>query len=725
MKNNRIPITDRIPFSLLAVCIFIIVSGAILLSILLKLNTEADYRRYYRQMEVGQIAEQSIYVRAGVDVVDTQATERLRQQASDSVLPVFTFSAYETTGVINSFDSLRTAWLAGDTATVREILGEKNAIALSELTDKSLFAATYEILVHICTAGYYMAEDIARVRNQGKDAFTLSNRYNGETGTEPRVSVDSFIITTSNVTSYILNILSEYAGDISLQDIYIVRDLLEFFLTPNVFYDEILTAERTQKARAGVEPVVLHFNRGDVLLERDRVVTEEQMRQLRLLSSRVNISPEETIADVVFIILSVSLLMVAFVNRVKADYERMKVYVSLLTAFAFISCVIAYFSVSMSIQYFDAVFLEAFLPVILLPVLMTMVTGQRNAGVISSLIVSICMLFIPDMTIMMFFYSFACGTACVFLVRLFNRRLDTILQWITSLFAVLVLDAFFMMRDYGFSTFRITALATGANVTAAILVVSLILPFMERIFKLPTKFRLNELAFTDSPLLKRLAQAAPGTFNHSQNVANIACAAANAIGADAMIAYVGGLYHDIGKTEHPEYFVENQTGSNKHDDINPHLSASIIKNHVKAGAQRGKEFGLPSEIIDIIENHHGDDVISYFYNEARKEQAVNTHDPSVHLEDFKYQARIPSSKECAIVMIADTIEAAARTVTTPTPAKFSKLINQIILGKIERGQLNDSNLTLNEIDVIARSVLKTLTAQYHSRIEYPEEEKDQ
>ena len=713
----------KIPKTLFISCVLLISITATLMTTLITFNTDAGYRRYYSQLVAGQIADETIFVRADIDVVDNDATQKLRADAAASVLPVFSYSQKETLEMISTFDELRSAYLDGNHEKIEEILGTSVALSLETMHDKSMLAIIYEILVHICTTGYYRADEIAKIQLDGFNSFTFFNRYDGKEGKETVISTSSFVITDFNITSYIVSILNNYAKDITIEDVHYIRDVLTAILKPNVHYDSLLYEERKATAVESVHPVILSFSRGDVILERDHVVTQDQLRQLELLSNQSHLSFQEIILDFVFVAFVTGSLLFLFASRTKGDSNRIRIYVSLLTFFLIVTFVITYFHIKLAINVFNAVFLEAFLPVVFVPVLMTMVTGQRLPGIISSMIISVSMMLIPDMTVMAFFYSMFCGIFCVYLVRFFTRRVDTFFQWTSGVLAVAILNVFFIVREYGYTEIQLSLVASAACVTAAFLMVSILLPILEKVFNLPTAFRLNELSYIDSSLLARLSKAAPGTYSHSQNVAELARSAASAIGANPMIAYIGGLYHDIGKTEHPEYFVENQTEGNKHDEINPHLSASIIRNHVKAGAQRGREARLPSEIVDIIENHHGNDVIAYFYNEAKKLQPLTGHESEVESSDFRYQAKIPASKECAIVMIVDSIEAAARTIASPTPAKFAKLIHQIVLSKIEKGLLNNSHLTMKEIETIEDAVLKTLSAQYHNRIEYPDEEK--
>ncbi len=717
---------QKVPVYVVFLCVFLLSASSVVLAGLLKVNTGAEYRRYIVSLKPGHLAEENIIAKTNVDVIDEEVTAENRKAAGEAVLPVFSYSMESTVRMINGYDSVRQAYIAGDYDAVEAALGHELRERLENLTNRTILSSVYEILLYICRTGYFEASEVAQAFADGYSAITVTNNFFDDGQGEAEVDLDSGVITTLTVTSYIIDLLNTYAGNMEMRDVYLIRDILLVFLEPNVHYDDLLFAERVQKAMDAVEPTVIHFNRGDMILERDTVVTEHQIHILSLLGNQTALSIEESISDFVFLFAIILLLMIIFVSNTNGDRKRLCIYCYSMTVLIMLSMLATYFNVTYSLFRYNVVFIEPFLPVLFVPVFMTMATGQKITGIVSSLIISTATLFLPDTSILTFFYSVACGSAGVFLVRFFNRRLDSFFQWVTNILAICAIDAFFIFREGGFEFILISFMGSAVNVTVAILLILILLPFYEKIFKLPTKFRLNELAFSENPLLKRLEQAAPGTYSHSKNVADLARNAAVAIGADEMIAYVGGLYHDIGKTEHPEYFVENQAGENRHDDLNPNMSASIIKNHVRAGAQRGREAGLPSEIVDIIANHHGNDVISYFYYEAKKDLENNEmgHNSEVRSEDFRYQAQIPSSRECAIVMICDGIEAAARTINAPTPAKFAKLINQIILSKIERGQLNDSKLTLEDIDTISKSILKTLSAQYHSRIEYPDENKD-
>jgi putative nucleotidyltransferase with HDIG domain len=239
------------------------------------------------------------------------------------------------------------------------------------------------------------------------------------------------------------------------------------------------------------------------------------------------------------------------------------------------------------------------------------------------------------------------------------------------------------------------------------------LPPLEHLLNAATIFRLIELSDLNSPILKRLFTVAPGTYSHSVMVANLAESACQEIGANALLARVGAYYHDIGKMEQPDYFVENQTVYNKHDDIAPRLSATVIRSHVKLGVEKARCLGLPEEVTDIIAEHHGNSVISWFYHEAQKREA------QVNMEDFTYPGSPPHSRESAVVMLADVTEAAVRTLKKPSASKLEKFIQELIMSKVEHGQLVESELTFRDLETIKNAFVRVLAGYYHSRIEYP------
>jgi putative nucleotidyltransferase with HDIG domain len=245
-------------------------------------------------------------------------------------------------------------------------------------------------------------------------------------------------------------------------------------------------------------------------------------------------------------------------------------------------------------------------------------------------------------------------------------------------------------------------------------IVSLLLPFLEYAFKITTDISLLELLDLDQPLMKALMITAPGTYHHSVIVGNLVEAAAEAAGVNPLLARVSAYYHDIGKIKMPDYFVENQSGSpSRHDKLTPHMSSMIITSHVKEGVDLAKQHKLPKVIIDIINQHHGNSLITYFYQKAKEHEGVLTE------EDYKYPGPRPQNRVAALVMMADAVEAASRVLNDPTPARISALVDRIINHIFLDGQLDECELTLKDISEVKKRFTYILTGIFHKRIDYP------
>ena len=231
---------------------------------------------------------------------------------------------------------------------------------------------------------------------------------------------------------------------------------------------------------------------------------------------------------------------------------------------------------------------------------------------------------------------------------------------------------------------------------------------------------LADLRDPRKPLLKQLQQLAPGTFNHSRQVADIAETATEAIGGDSLLAYVGGLYHDIGKMNKPEYFIENQTGYNRHKDLKPSMSLLVIIGHVKDGIELGKEYDLPRELIHFIEAHHGTSLVEYFYHAALK-SAEEIGEP-INESQFRYPGPRPKTKEAAVLMIADAVESASRALPDPNPARIETLVRDLSRKRLLDHQFDECGLTFTDLAKVEDAIIARLNSIYHTRIKYPEDD---
>lgn len=264
--------------------------------------------------------------------------------------------------------------------------------------------------------------------------------------------------------------------------------------------------------------------------------------------------------------------------------------------------------------------------------------------------------------------------------------------------------------------FAAGALLAGLFMTA-------LLPFLEKWFGLQTDISLLELSDANHPLLKQLVQRAPGTYNHSINVASLAEAAAESIGANGLLCRVAAYFHDIGKMRKPEYFIENQeTDDNKHDTLVPTMSTLVIIAHVKDGAEMARRYQLPRPIIDVIEQHHGTTLVEYFYRQAEKISEESGEPGELGEAAFRYPGPKPQTPEAAVMMLADSVESASRTLREPAPARLESLVESISKKKLDDGQFDECALTLQQLRTIEKCLIKSLNAMYHARIQYPDQQ---
>ncbi|MEQ1906914.1 MAG: HDIG domain-containing metalloprotein, partial [Pirellulaceae bacterium] len=276
----------------------------------------------------------------------------------------------------------------------------------------------------------------------------------------------------------------------------------------------------------------------------------------------------------------------------------------------------------------------------------------------------------------------------------------------------------FIMNAEFHSAYLVDAIWYAGGAGFAGLVLTALLPFLERWFDIQTDISLLELSDPNHPLLKQLVQRAPGTYNHSINVASIAETAADAIGANGLMCRVGAYFHDIGKMRKPEYFVENQgEGSNKHDELEPTMSRLVIVSHVKDGMELAKKFHLPRRIIDLIEQHHGTTIVAFFYHRAAQ-QSIEPE--RVDESSFRYPGPKPQTPEAAVLMLADAVEGACRSLREPGPSRIENTVREITKAKLDDGQFDQCNLTIQQLRTIQASLTKSLNAMYHGRIRYPD-----
>ena len=314
------------------------------------------------------------------------------------------------------------------------------------------------------------------------------------------------------------------------------------------------------------------------------------------------------------------------------------------------------------------------------------------------------------------FISFISGFLVVIILHRKPHRQQVLLcGFLTGLSNMVIILTIGFMTNNSMGVVMNNALWSALSAVVASVLCIALDALMEAVFRLATPAKLLELSNPNQPILRRLMIEASGTYHHSIIVANLAEAAAETVGANPLLCRAGAYYHDIGKLKRPMYFKENQLGENPHEHTNPYISAAIVTAHTRDGVMLAQQYHLPQEIQDIIIEHHGDTPVMYFYHKALKQADGQ----AVDIADFRYDGRRPQSKESAIIMLADTVEAAVRSMPDPTPKAIEEFIAKLVRGKIDDGQLNDAPLTLQDISKICRAFTTVLKGVFHERIEYP------
>ena len=718
------------------VLLLAVMACAISLPLLLSGNRRELATNLRTKYIIGSLAQEDVIARETLYYVDEQRTKALQQAAADAVLPRFTFSMNSSQEMLNLVDSIFGVYLTYDndvdssTKAISAILAEHGLVDkqglfasvanISSQEKISMHAIVRETLSRLLTSGIYDQNELNLIANQGYSRLDLTNSISQVRLETPQTKDLSLVLTPGKLERTLFSWFKNYGTILSVNQNVQIIDIIALVLKPNVFYDELETAVMRKEAADAIEPVTVRIDSGQYILKKDFVITEQDITTLQaLMVASLQYTFLEQVGRVFFVII-VTFCAIYGMKLVFIHSHRRELFIAIFLGGTFIT-LLALFFILQQFSGSDLPTLDPFLPVLVLPIFLSLITNHKRVGIIAALTLGSYAILLPAATVSTVFFVVAECFCGIYFIRFVSRRIDMLFQWFFGALAssfLVVLNNLLM----GFSFHGLLTLITAmvVNVSFTYVIVTVLLPLAELFFNIPTTFRLRELAYSDSPVLLKLSRSAQGTYNHSQAVADLAYAAASTVGADPLLARVGAMYHDIGKLDHPEYFIENQSGDNKHDDLKTSLSVAIIKSHVKIGVEKGREAGLPQEVLDIIGEHHGNDIIPFFLKEAQEEAANNKNPTKVKIEDFSYNNSPPQTPEAAIVMLADGVEAASRSMQKPSVQKFEKLVNQVIMGKIERKQLFLSRLSLTDLDLIATSFIQTLVGRSHRRLENSE-----
>jgi putative nucleotidyltransferase with HDIG domain len=373
--------------------------------------------------------------------------------------------------------------------------------------------------------------------------------------------------------------------------------------------------------------------------------------------------------------------------------------------------IIALFLLQILARYLTAVAFPASAFVVMASMLLS-----RRIGMVCAIILSLFAAFIGEMSFELFFIMLSGCVAAVSGIKKIRKRSDFTGVFLkVAIVNIIVVTMFFLLHAYDSPVYQKNLPYSILNAVLAIILILTMMPFFEKIFSRTTSIKLIELTDFNNPLLKRLMLEAPGTYHHSLMTAAIAEQAADAIGEDSLLARVGAYYHDIGKLKAPEYFIENQgAGANPHDPLTPTMSSLILVSHIKDGVALARKHNLDKSIIDNIEQHHGTTTIHFFYHKALELKK------DTKMEDFRYPGPKPQTKVAAILMIADSSEAACRALDDPTAVRIKETVEKIINNKFTDGQFSECPITLRDLQKIGDSIISSLIGINHARIEYKE-----
>ncbi|MDI3481141.1 MAG: cyclic-di-AMP phosphodiesterase PgpH [Tepidanaerobacteraceae bacterium] len=637
-------------------------------------------------IKVGDVAQEDI--RARKDAINTVATRKLRQAAADSVSKKYILDHSITQEAKNEITQI----FAGiKQVRSKDYLDEQGKIdALKHIVNKNLAEETYLQAIKADNSSLMEVETITKAIL--------------EKVMESGVKEDSI----DRAKTYIIEEFKNVKLSQELKNMG--EDIAFSVIKPNMVYDREATEKEQQEAMDSVEPVKIAKNQ--ILIEKGTTVTAEQielLKELGLLAQDKG-SNLNLLAGTIFL---AALLEGILVFAIYFFHKKLFGNELLLSLLALI--ILSNLIISIAVKTISNYLIPLAAGSMLISILI-----NPSIALVSSFIMSIAVGVVMGNDFVVSTVAFLGAVVGVFCTVRLSQRVDLTKAGgiIGIVDFVLIMGMELLNNDPLWMAIKQSSWGIVSGLFSSVLTIGT-LPFLESAFDITTSMKLLELSNPNQPLLKKLMIDAPGTYHHSIIVGNLAEAAAEAVGADPLLARVGANYHDIGKLKRPYFFIENQlTSDNPHDKLNPTLSALIITSHVKDGIEIAKEYRLPEVIKDFISQHHGTTLLSYFYNKAA------SGDRKPDEDGFRYEGPKPQTREVAIVMLADSAEAAVRSMSSPTPGKIEGLIRQIIKEKLADGQLDESDLTLKELDKIAAAFSRVLAGIFHTRIEYPDRLKE-
>ena len=653
--------------------------------------TISSQNYFFQKVIENGISKRDIVAEKDIKVVDTKKTEQHKKEVAQSVEPILTQAEDEfiTTSLLtlqNSVKKIREKNVSEDVKTSE----------LSVLFDESGKRGLVQFLLKSSD------DDLQSVFDKAK--ITLSSVLN--------VGISSRDFENNNVSAIIRknlpNNVPRYQGTL-------IVGILNQVIVPNLVVDEFATEIAKKNAQNAVKPYEVVFKKGQKIVFEGEPVTKLKRDALRAAGYNVLEVNYGGILGIYILIAFFTFVFMQYERNFEKQYYNAK-YMTIMSSFTLMTALIS--------AILPTGFSPYIIPIPAYTILLSIFTTPRNAFFASTILlalISIGMHWNIEVVVAFMLLNTVVMTAVSKLK--FSKRSDLLITSAKiSLAGILIVGGIYFLEKYMMDIDNLLIFKDLGYIVINCFVISGIillgvLPIIENLFRVMTPYGLAELADHNQPLLRKLMQDAPGTFNHSLTVSHLCENAAEAIGANPVLARVGAMYHDIGKLLRPMFFVENQSFygiENPHKSCTPRFSKMLITAHPKDGLELAKDAHLPQVINNFIAQHHGTSLVSYFYNEALKEEGAE----NVNEEQFRYPGPKPNTKETAILMIADAVESAVRAAKNPSNEEIDAIINKIIKERLNDGQLSDSPLTLKDLKTIAETFSRMLRGMHHKRIKY-------
>lgn len=655
----------------------------------------ASQNFFFQNIIENGISKRDIIAQKTLTVEDVKRTEQHKKEVAQKVEPVM--APAEDEFIKNNLQTLQTSVMQIRKKEVQEAVKKEEIGILFDLSDNSKKDFIINFLLKADENSLHEVFDKANL--------TLTNIL--------RVGITERDYEKDNIDKIILNNL---VSNVSKRQVSVIKAVLEQVIVPNLVVDEFATEIARKNAQNSVKPYEVVFQKGDKILFEGEPVTRLKRDALRQAGYNVYELNWSGLAAIYIIVFIGTFLFLCYMKFFEKEFLEPKY----LAVSAFLTLFLAFIGVILPTGFSPYV-----IPIPAFLILMSIFTKPRIAFVATVILLSIMSIgYQYNIQYLVAFLVLSLFSVIAISQIRYAERVDVIktgfnigLAGLLIVFSIYILEKCLIEVDNVLLIKNCSFILLNGIFSA--IIASGLMPLLESMFKIITPYGLAELGDHNQKLLKRLQMDAPGTYHHSLMVSNLCEAAAEAIGADPILARVGALYHDIGKLKRPLFFVENQSYfliENPHNKFTPRISKMIITAHPKDGIEIAKEYRLPQVVQNFIIQHHGEGLASYFYNQAVQEEGVE----NVKEEQFRYPGPKPNTKETAILMIADAVESAVRSLKNPTPEEIETMINKIIVERLNDGQLSDSPLTLKDIKTIAATFSRILRGMQHNRIKYQE-----